>query len=345
MLLWVFQALALEVDQSLFLKILNTTQSKKTIVINRGTADGLAVQDQASFIVDSGIVAKGVLAKVSEYASLWQIYKIYQSDYLEKDKILNLKIIPPVKLTLDSNKQLVEDDITSKFDPKDPNPGKVLLVEGANDLGSFQGLDIPTYQRISQKNKEIYVLLGGSLKRSTKLEEETSLYFSDEGSLTYRGELSIGFEFWSKTNNGFFSNISLSPFLTGFYDKNRWGTDKIYYTELAGGGGLQINIHFVHPSQMNSVIPFVFIKGIGLYGQGLYQTFDSDDKIDEEFKYSVLSYGAGGGLGLKAGSERITLKAGLDLLYLWDKKTDEDKKEYKQQDLKVSFFMGVGFKF
>ncbi len=70
LLLVPFMAQALEVDEKLTVRILKTSESKKTIMINRGTEDGLVEGDHAKFIVTAGIVARAVSVRVSPTRSL-----------------------------------------------------------------------------------------------------------------------------------------------------------------------------------------------------------------------------------------------------------------------------------
>lgn len=102
---------ALEIDEKLTLRFLKVSGTKKTILINRGGEDGLVVGDHAKFFITSGVVARGVAEKVSPSRSIWSLYRIVDPNEITEDKVLNLKIATPVKITEDASKSLKEEAI------------------------------------------------------------------------------------------------------------------------------------------------------------------------------------------------------------------------------------------
>jgi len=92
---------ALEVDEKLTARIIRTSETRKTIMVNRGTEDGLVEGDHAKFIVTAGIVARGVCVKVSPTRSVWSIYRLVNADFIVNDSVMTLKMTPPVKITKD----------------------------------------------------------------------------------------------------------------------------------------------------------------------------------------------------------------------------------------------------
>jgi hypothetical protein len=332
--MFIFLVQALNIDESLYLKILNISASKKTIAINRGSGDGLNINDHASFVVDEGIVAKGVLARISQYASLWQIYTIHQGDFLSKDKILNLKIIPPVKLTIDSTKQLVQDDISTGFDPKDPNPGKITLVEGADDLGSFDMLDEKRYQKKVGGNKDIFLLMNGNFTEKKNTSGETSASTSTSNK-NYSIGGRIGFELGSKKNTDFFSKMTISFFGQGAYSYQDTQSDWKYQNNY--GGGLSVALNFPHITETNQIIFYTSAGGVYLMGGKML--------IDESIS-SLRSYGPLIGLGIKYYSSMgLGLKLGFEGYYLWNTEVLEDSTELKDQSIRLDFFAGISFRF
>ncbi|MBP9679904.1 MAG: hypothetical protein KBD76_00750 [Bacteriovorax sp.] len=97
---------ALEIDEKLTLRFLKVSSSKKTILINRGAEDGLAVGDHAKFFRTTGVIARGVVEKISPSRSIWSLYRIVDSAEIENDLVLNLKIASPVKITVDPSKSM-----------------------------------------------------------------------------------------------------------------------------------------------------------------------------------------------------------------------------------------------
>jgi len=107
---------ALEIDEKLTLRFLKISTSKKTILINRGGEDGLVVGDHAKFFITAGVIARGVAEKVSPSRSVWSLYRIVDPNEIVQDKVLNLKIASPVKITDDPSKSLKEEVIPGGSD-------------------------------------------------------------------------------------------------------------------------------------------------------------------------------------------------------------------------------------
>jgi len=103
----------LEIDEKLTLRFLKVSNTKKTVLINRGSEDGLVVGDHAKFFITEGVVARGVIEKVSPSRSIWSLYRIVAPDEILDNKVMNLKIATPVKITTDSSKSFKENEIES----------------------------------------------------------------------------------------------------------------------------------------------------------------------------------------------------------------------------------------
>lgn len=110
-LLFVFNAFALEVDEKLTCRILKASDSKKTILLNRGLEDGLVVGDHAKFFLTTGVIARGVMAKASPTRSIWSVYRIVDGSKIFSGKVLNLKISSPIKITEDEAKAKYQEEV------------------------------------------------------------------------------------------------------------------------------------------------------------------------------------------------------------------------------------------
>ena len=132
-----FSALALEVDEKLTVRIIKTSESRKTVMINRGIEDGLAENDHARFIVTAGIVARAVCVKVSPTRSVWSVYRLVNADFILADSVMTLKITPPVKITKDESQTLVQEDTPSK-PVGAPSELGIPLAEEAQDINAEQ---------------------------------------------------------------------------------------------------------------------------------------------------------------------------------------------------------------
>jgi hypothetical protein len=97
---------ALEIDSKVLGTIIKVSESKKTILINKGTEQGIRKELHAKLSLPSGVIARGIAVKVSPSRSVWSLYRIWKVDKVEKDVAVLLKISKPVKLTSDESKSL-----------------------------------------------------------------------------------------------------------------------------------------------------------------------------------------------------------------------------------------------
>ncbi len=142
---------ALEIDEKLTLRFLKISSTKKTILINRGGEDGLVVGDHAKFFITAGVIARGVAEKVSPSRSVWSLYRIVDPNEIVQDKVLNLKIATPVKITDDPSRSLKEEVI--------PGGTDAIVVQPGTEGEATEDADINT---INDADKEELKNLGGS---------------------------------------------------------------------------------------------------------------------------------------------------------------------------------------
>lgn len=121
-------ARALEIDEKLTIRILRLSSTKKTALVNRGLEDALAVGDHAKFFLTTGVVARGVVVQISPGRSIWSLYRLVTPEAVIVDKMMNIKISAPIKLTDDPSKSLYATSTSSH------TPVAIPLAEGANDL-------------------------------------------------------------------------------------------------------------------------------------------------------------------------------------------------------------------
>jgi len=115
-LIFATSAFALEIDEKLTTRILSVSSTKKTVLLNRGLEDGLVVGDHAKFFLTTGVIARGVVSKASPTRSIWSIYRLIKADSVNVDKVVNIKISSPLKLTEDASKSLVYEPVPSGTD-------------------------------------------------------------------------------------------------------------------------------------------------------------------------------------------------------------------------------------
>jgi hypothetical protein len=208
--------LALEIDEKLTLRIVGTSETRKTILVNRGTEDGLVKGDHAKFYLSIGVVARGVCIKVSPGRSVWSMYRLVNADYIKKDEVMKLKITAPVKITKDESRTLVADDTASNLSTSDPRDLGIPLADGANDLKDSQTnmankatsmmSEAEIYSTsLREKNKELF----GSFHYSSKSSEATNNSSSDTFSATETNLLfDVGLEYYFKDESKWYSRIS-----------------------------------------------------------------------------------------------------------------------------------------
>ncbi len=253
---------ALEVDDKLTMRILKTSDSAKTVLINRGIEDGLAKGDHAKFFLTIGIVARGVVEKVSPTRSVWSLYRIVNAGYLKNDVVMNLKITNPVKMTEDSTKMIVKDDPL----PKDSSVGIPLAV-GADDRTTDRaelaalGASMPGNVEIPERNVEVLGMLQlSSLSGSSEADETSTEAIS--GSTSHMDFL-LGVDFYFKDTNKWYSNFSFMPFYHIEDSKMMTGSGQstnTKYTEY----GLALNWHPFKPHYATKKLIIFFNGSMGM---------------------------------------------------------------------------------
>lgn len=213
-----FHAFALEVDEKLTLRIVKVSQSRKTILINRGVEDGLTKGDHAKFFLTIGVVARGVVVKVSPTRSVWSIYRLVNADYIKDDQVMKLKITTPVKITKDDSRMLVADDTPSSVSRKDPRDLGIPLAEGADDIAEFdkmaegaKGVDrafsdsVFETTSLKDKRKEIFASFHYSgLTTKTSPSDDTGDITGSETNMV----LNTGLELYFESEKKWYSRFS-----------------------------------------------------------------------------------------------------------------------------------------
>jgi hypothetical protein len=209
-------AFALEVDEKLTVRILRTSETRKTVMVNRGTEDGLIEGDHAKFIVTAGIVARGVCIKVSPARSVWSLYRLVNADFIVNDSVMSIKITPAVKITKDDTKNLVQEDIPSTVAAGDGRALGIPLAEGAEDLDKSAPLkddsdDLKSLADqeaaiIPEKKVEVFSILTISgLTANTKTDTGSSSF---NNSQSYH-HIGLGGELYPQNEREWYSRFSL----------------------------------------------------------------------------------------------------------------------------------------
>jgi len=302
---------ALEVDEKLTLRILRTSSSKKTVLINRGLEDGLAEGDHAKFFIESGVIARGVVIKVSPSRSVWSIYSLSKPEEIILERVVNLKISTPVKLTQDNTKMITKND--------SPENSLVPLAPDAYDDPSVE-LSDSEKKELSEMEDASNVIVNSGMFAKRNLEVWGMIHFTGLGSTSTLGDqvsnsgdntsidLSLGFEKYFTSMSNWINNISIhAQFFNS--SKNVQALEGSQSTASAREIGIGVNYHlFNTPNSFGKVIGHLSVAyGIGLVSDVITIKTLNSEETPKDFEgssnfFSVgfgLKYYAYNGFGLK----------------------------------------------
>ena len=309
---------ALEIDEKLTLRFLKISNSKKTILINRGAEDGLAVGDHAKFFVTTGVIARGVVEKVSPSRSVWSLYRIVDPNEVAEGKVLNLKIASPVKITEDPSKSVAEEatsagtekmglsegadsekaTATSEAEDKEfeemgiEDKGKPAQKESKSKSINPKAMkseeNIPVHSRVdNSKSWELWGTLYMNTLSGTVTTDTTS-----EDTVQSSTDLSVGLEKYFFESSGFLKEISATIFL---HKKNLQPglSNKLTIDSLEFGGG--INYHFYNKAEAtNTLIGFGGINlGVGSGTNSATSVTDTTVTTSTKVTSTFFSLGVG----------------------------------------------------
>tara|TARA_B100001971_G_C18268036_1_gene596513 strand:+ start:82637 stop:83713 length:1077 start_codon:yes stop_codon:yes gene_type:complete len=302
MILFTQSLWALEIDEKLTMRIVGTSETRKTILINRGTEDGLIKGDHAKFYLSLGVVARGVAIKVSPGRSVWSIYRLVNADYIKKDEVMKLKITAPVKITKDESRTLVDDDTPSTLGTSDPRDLGIPLADGANDLGSetrkiendLNLTEAEIYStNLRNKNRELF----GNFHYSSRSSEATSASGGTSFTATETNLIiDAGFEYYFPDESKWYSRIGVvgSFRLTRVSVQALEGTDA---SENSSYFGFGLNWYpLTRPSKTYKFIPF---GSFGFYLGSTQSAFNGGDSISnfaDDVAGSFTQINLGGGV-------------------------------------------------
>lgn len=307
---------SLEIDEKLTLRIVNVSNSGKTVLINRGVEDGLVQGDHAKFFLTVGVIARGVVIKVSPTRSVWSLYRIVNGDYLKQEAVLNLKITAPLKITQDESKTIVKDDTPSMIGIDDPRTLGIPLAEGADDLGNIQvaggvneaelkALAGANITNIRDRNLEVWAGLSLSNYSVTSNPGNSGTAYS---TAQLNIDLLAGGEYYFQKEKNWYGRFSFTAFFKMF-NSHIMGAegDQVQSSTKEIGGG--VNWHpFNLPSTVNQFIPFgtfnMFYGSIqDIFTGGANSTIEQQTSTGTLFGYAIgagLKFYTGQGYGLRA---------------------------------------------
>lgn len=296
-----FNTMGLEIDEKLTMRIVGTSESRKTILINRGSEDGLIKGDHAKFYLSLGVVARGVVIKVSPARSVWSLYRIVNAEYIKNDEVMKIKITAPVKITKDESRTLISDDTPSKINSSDPRDLGIPLADGADDLkdevindnSSLKLNDAEIYStNLRKKNRELF----GNFHYSSRSSEATSSQGNTSFSATENNMiLDAGFEYYFPDESKWYSRVSV----VGAFRLMRTSVQSLEgsnSSENSSYFGFGLNWYpLTRPSKTYKFIPF---GHFGFYLGSTQSAFTGGDSIenfaeDVAGSFTQISFGGG----------------------------------------------------
>ncbi len=282
------------------------------MLVNRGLEDGLAEGDHAKFYTtDDGVIARGVIVKVSPSRSVWSIYSLSKPDQVILERIVNLKISTPVKLTQDSTKMISSND--------SPANSLVPLAPNAYDDPSIE-LSDNEKKELSAMEQSGEVVVNSGLFAKKDLEVWGMIHFTGLGSTSSLGDqvsnsgdvssldISIGFEKYFIGMNNWLNNVSIHAL---FFNsaKNVQALEGSQSQVSAREIGLGANYHlFNSPNTFGKMIGHLTVTyGVGLVTDFITIKTLNSEETPKEFEGSSnfisigfgVKYYAYNGFGLK----------------------------------------------
>jgi hypothetical protein len=278
---------ALEIDEKLTLRFLKVSSTKKTVLINRGGEDGLVVGDHAKFFITAGVVARGVVEKVSPTRSVWSLYRVVDPEEIVDEKVLNLKIATPAKITDDPSKSLKEEPIPGGTEEMSTNE-EVQKVN--NDEGSIENEEMVVNdseqdelkslgfddQETKNKVTKTITTSGKSRKKDNNNEKMQKVIDSVEEEVESVSNFKKTWEVWGTLQLNSLSGTFKSDDATS-------STEATSATSSALDFSIGIEKYFINYNN--------FFKEVSLFGFIHSSTLESGDSIKS--KTSYFDFGAG----------------------------------------------------
>lgn len=352
-LIFSFSAHALEVDEKLTVRILRTSETRKTVMINRGTEDGLVEGDHAKFIVTAGIVARGVVVKVSPTRSVWSIYRLVNADFIVNDSVMTIKISPAVKVTKDESQALVQEDTPTKAASGDPAQLGIPLADGAQDMTAagedalsqtdLKSLESSEPTIIPEKNIEVFGIMNISGLTANTKTDSGSDSFNNSQSYMHFG---LGGELYPQKEREWYSHFSFQGMVNLIrQDSQAYNGAGVTnnLTEFSFG----VNWHPTKlPSTVMDFVPYIHLEvNLGT----VKSTFKpgSDDPGGNEFDANGGTQGFGVGFGYKFFTAKgFTARAIIDYYMRTEKyKEDAGANQFNKTVGGPRFMFGLGYRF
>jgi hypothetical protein len=299
-----FSAFSLEIDERLTLRIVKISESKKTILINRGIEDGIVKGDHAKFFLTVGVVSRGVVVKVSPTRSVWSLYRLVNAEYIRDDQVMRLKITAPVKITKDESRMLVADDSVVSVN-RDPRDLGIPLADGAEDENNSGKLgldgealrskisDLDETVSLREMNKEFFMTFHYSGSNFiTAPSNDSGEVKGTQSSMV----LKTGLELHSKNFKKWYSRFSIVALLSmtrNGASTHRGDAVQENITEFGGG------VHWyplTRPSKVYRFIPYGKFHLLVGSSETIYSAGSGANTDSEKLNAGTFGYALGAGM-------------------------------------------------
>ncbi|MDA8792451.1 porin family protein [Bacteriovoracaceae bacterium] len=310
-------SIALEIDEKLTFRILKTSASRKTVLINRGAEDGVEVGNHSKFYLSIGVVARAVVIKLSPTRSVWSVYRLVNPEYIKSGELMKLKISEPIKISPDETRMVIAENTNVNINSNDPRDLGIEMADGADDLddveltektkaGPYQKMNYEMTEVIASRQFEVFGTLSYSNYSSNAFEEEIEDEFPSEEGIT---SLIIGGEYYFNDEKAWYSHFSLN--FTFKYTAN----DILNYQGSANGDrGIE---YFFGTHWYPTTLPFFTFKFLpyisGYYSIGSIESSfitgaetTNESSLTAQGSVTAMSLGVGAkyyltkGIGLRA---------------------------------------------
>lgn len=299
---------ALSLDEKLTLRVLRTSDTKKTVLTNRGLEDGLVVDTHAKFFLTEGVVARGVVVKASPSRSVWSIYRIVDSSALTSNTVMNIKISSALRLTEDPTQAISvsphgpNDKITDRLmvpvsdDSYQLSQSEREELDGFELSGNSSMGDIGGSKAYAQRQWEAFGLIYLNSLSGTSESPDADATEVSQSHVAF----SLGIEKYFYDSETFLKKFSLFGL---FHSRSSQGGDDLVvensWTEFGGGA----NYHFFgHPTRPQNLVGFLSASfGVGSVSGGVTSESSSFEDQTIDGSSSFLSLGVGAKYGTQSG--------------------------------------------
>ena len=260
--------------------------------------------DHAKFYLTTGMIARGVVVKTSPARSVWSLYRLIDPAFLVKDKILNLKVATPVKISPDPSKMIMVEPVAVPGSDIALSPDAQSLETAAtfSDQKELEALEDSRPVEVTRpslpvtsSSSKVWEVMGyghlSSLAGSVESESDTA---KSKSSASLEGyDLSFGLEKYFASSAQWYSRFSLQ----GFFHLGKSDITHIDGHTLIStfwGLGVGLNYHFYRdPQDIKRPITY----GALSFGMGKAKDHNQLQEADaESFKGNMGFFSVGVGV-------------------------------------------------